>query len=96
MENEDIDALERSVVLLYDRSSESSSVNEARLELFARKQRTYDYIPPSKAALVEHAKRAAYQAGHVWYQALVKQRNSPILQIGDGDGQVKVTGKCTG
>ena len=25
-----------------------------------------DRIPPSKEALMQHAKRAAYQAGHVW------------------------------
>ena len=73
IEDADLRTIERFVVLLYDRSSEASSVNEARFELFARKQRTYDSIPPSRGALVEHVKRAAYQAGHVWYQSLVKQ-----------------------
>ena len=37
--------LENFVVLMYDRSSAASCVNEARLNLFARKQRTYDAIP---------------------------------------------------
>lgn len=76
-EDDDILKLERFVVLLYDRSSELSSVNEARLDLFARKQRAYDSIPPSRGALVEHVKRAAYQAGHVWHQALVNQPQLP-------------------
>ena len=28
-------------------------------------------IPPTKAALEEHVKRASYQGGHVWGQTLV-------------------------
>jgi len=38
---------ENFVVLMYDRSSAASCVKEARLDLFARKQRTYDAIPIS-------------------------------------------------
>ena len=51
---------------MYDRLSASSGVDEARLDLFARKQRAYDAIPPTRAALKEHAKHAAYQAGIIW------------------------------
>ena len=69
--DEDLEKLENFVVLLYDRSSAASGVDEARLELFARKQRSYDAIPPTRGALREHAKRAAYQAGIIWGQALV-------------------------
>jgi len=54
---------------MYYRSSAASCVNEARLDLFARKQRTYDAIPPTRAALREHAKRAAYQGGVILGQA---------------------------
>ena len=61
------------MVLMYDRSSSVASVNEARLSLFARKQRSYDLIPPTQGALKEHAKRAAYEAGHIWSQAIVRQ-----------------------
>ena len=57
--------LEKFVVLMYDRSSSSDDVDEARLDLFTRKQRPYESIPPTKAALIQHAKRAAYQAG-IW------------------------------
>ena len=53
---------------MYDRSSAATDVDEARLHMFARKQRPYDSIPPTQAALREHAKRAAYQAGVIWGQ----------------------------
>ncbi|KAK6167169.1 hypothetical protein SNE40_021264 [Patella caerulea] len=60
--------LERFVVLMYDRSSAATGVDEARLDLFARNQRSYNSIPPTLAALREHAMRAAYQAGIIWGQ----------------------------
>ena len=69
--DEDLQVLEEFVVLMYDKSSSYKSVNEARLDLFARKQRAYDSIPPTSAALKEHCKRAAYQAGHIWGQSLL-------------------------
>ncbi|CAH3107879.1 unnamed protein product, partial [Porites lobata] len=68
--------LERFVVLLYDRTSSSSSVNEARKQLFTRKARNFDALPPTRDSLLEHVKRTAYQAGHIWGQALVP--NPPI------------------
>ena len=68
---DDLQKLENFVVVMYDRSSAATGVDEARLNLFARKQRSYDAIPPTSAALMEHAKRAAYQAGIIWGQATV-------------------------
>ena len=50
--------LERFVVLLYDRTSSSSSVNEARKQLFTRKARNFDALPPTRDSL--HIKRTAY------------------------------------
>lgn len=69
----DLQHLERFVVLMYDRSSAATGVDEARLDLFARKQRPYNSIPPTQAALREHAKRAAYQAGIIWGQATISK-----------------------
>ena len=66
VEDSYLQTLERFVVIMYDRSSNSTNVNEARLDLYARKQRQYDLNPPTQAALKEHAKRA----GYVWGQAL--------------------------
>ena len=63
--------LERFVVLMYDRASQCQSVNDARKVLFAQKGRTLENIPPTADALLQHAKRVAYQAGHCWGQCLV-------------------------
>ena len=60
--------IERFVVLLYDRGSELSSVDEARQQLFCKRSRTLDRIPPTSAALEQHLLRASYQGGHVWSQ----------------------------
>ena len=76
----DVQQLDRFVVTMYDRSSAVITVNEARLNLFARKQRSYNSIPPTRAALQEHAKRAAYQAGLIWGQATISspEASSPM------------------
>jgi hypothetical protein len=68
--------LERFVVLLYCRTSEHSSVNEARKHLFAR-GRQIDNIPPTQATLIEHTKRSAYQGGHCWGTMLQAQQHLP-------------------
>lgn len=77
---EDIQALERFVVILYSRTCPLTSVNEARQSIFAQGTRTIDNIPPTQAALVQHIKRAAYQACQVWGQALepVQELPSPL------------------
>lgn len=69
--------LEKFVVLLYDRMSGLSSVNEARQHLFSRKSRALESIPPTQAALTQHTLRAAYQGGHVWGQVLTKDPQLP-------------------
>ena len=69
--------IERLVVLLYDRCSESLRVDAARKDLFTLKGRSIDNIPPSSSTLQQHIKRAAYQAGYCWGQALDKQQQSP-------------------
>ena len=71
--------LERIVVLLYDRTRCQEYVNEARKELFTQKGREIDALPPTQAALVQHTKRAAYQAGHCWSQAMIGNPEIPCL-----------------
>ena len=61
----DIDLLQRFVILAYDKNSQCTNVDETRLELFAHKNRPYDSIPSTLAALTEHISRAAFQAGWV-------------------------------
>ena len=64
-------AVERFVVLLYDRASTTGSVNSTRKQLFTQKGRTLENIPPTHDALMQHIKRSVYQAGHVWGQCLL-------------------------
>lgn len=70
-------ALERFVVLLYDRTSTCAEVDEARGDLFTRKGRAIISIPPTSAALFQHVKRAAYQAGHCWASSLLLNQELP-------------------
>lgn len=73
---ESLAVLERFVVLLYNRTSSLTKVNEVRQELFSKKSRSLDSIPPTRAALEQHIRRAVYQGGYVWGQTLLRQ---PVL-----------------
>ena len=72
-----IQVLERFVVLMYERTSNLSSVNQARMQLFTQKDRMIDNIPPTHAALVQHTKRAIYQGVHCWGQMMVATPDLP-------------------
>ena len=72
-----IKPLERFVILLYDRTSSLECVNQSRKQLFTQKGRSIEGLPPTKAALIEHTKRAAYQAGHCWSQAMIAAPELP-------------------
>ena len=71
--------LERYTVIMYDRTSTCTSVNTARKDLFTRKGREIDNIPPTADALLQHAKRTMFQSGHCWGNCLEvsPQRPSP-------------------
>ncbi|KAG7162906.1 hypothetical protein Hamer_G025061, partial [Homarus americanus] len=66
-----LSTLERFIVLLYDRTSTCCDVNVLRKKLFSRKSRSLEDLPPTRAALEQHIKRAAYQAGHIWGKAAI-------------------------
>ena len=53
-------SIERFVVLLYNRTSRISTVNECRKYLFARKGQLLEGILPTSDALIQHLKRALY------------------------------------
>ncbi|XP_068756859.1 uncharacterized protein [Montipora capricornis] len=59
------DVLQRFVVILYDRTSLATDVNTARRELFTKKNRALENIPPTEDALLNHSNRALYQAS-IW------------------------------
>ena len=68
--------LKRCVDLLYDRTSDQVSVNNARKLLFTQKSRSLENLPPTQAALVQHIKRARYQA-NFWNRALFLNPSLP-------------------
>ena len=67
------------VVLLYSRSCPASSINEVRQLLFSQGTRTLENIPPTEDALLQHVKRAAYQADFIWGQSLENIQQLPNL-----------------
>ena len=69
--------IERFVVLMYSKTCTLSRVNEARKELFAQSGRSIDNIPPTQGALLQHIKRAVYQAIYIWAQALKPSLDLP-------------------
>jgi len=59
------------VVLMYDRTSELQGVDAAKSDLVSKKSREIENVPSTAAALLEHTKRSAFQAGHIRGQCLV-------------------------
>ena len=75
--DQDMDELQRFVVVMYQRTSGLTKVNDARKHMFAYGNRQIQNIPPSLDALQLHVKRAVFQAGHVWGQTLVARPHIP-------------------
>lgn len=65
MEPDALRIIERFVILLYDKSSTTCDIVEARKHLFTKKQRPLQSLPPTKEALVQHVKRAVFQGAFV-------------------------------
>ena len=61
--SDDIAVIESFFISLYSVSCTLTDVNQARQQIFAQSSRTFEYIPQTKAALVEHVKRTTHQAG---------------------------------
>ena len=57
----DLEMIERFVVLTYDRTRPLASVNECQRILYIKKQRTAEGIPPTQDSLVQYIKRAMLQ-----------------------------------
>ena len=62
--------------MLYARTSPHKTVNDARLELYFQNSHNLEQIPSTADALLNHIKRAVYQAG-VWGSALEPQPSLP-------------------
>eukprot|EP00795_Rhopilema_esculentum_P015999 gene15999-7332_t len=60
---DDMNTIERYIILLYDRTSSNEN------------------LPPTKDALIQHAKRAVYQAaGHIWGQSTLNFQVLPSYE----------------
>ena len=73
----DLNEIERCDVLLCQRTSALSHVNEARKRLFAQ-NRKMENIPPTLHALEQHGEGTVYQAGHIWGQSLIGEPEVPL------------------
>ena len=55
MEDPNFKLMERFTVGLYDKTSNGTSVNEARKEMFSKKNRTLENVPPSQVnGVIQH------------------------------------------
>ena len=75
--SDDIAVIESFVISLYSVSCTLTDVNKARQQIFAQSSRTFEYLPPTKAALEEHMKRTTHQAGYVWGQSIIAKQVLP-------------------
>ena len=67
-----LSCIERFIILMYDRTSSSTNIDKARKKLYTKKNNV-QLIPPTRAALEKHVKRAIYQGSHVWGQVSMDQ-----------------------
>ena len=51
--------LEKFNITMYDRSSQATDIDAVGLDMFARKQRLYEAIPPTGVTLVQHTQQAS-------------------------------------
>ena len=56
--------------------SEQNTVNAARREIFCQRSQALEKLPPTKNALLQHFKRAIYQAG-IWTTCQVTHQTIP-------------------
>lgn len=64
--------------------------------LFTQKGRQLDQIPPTKAALLQHVRRAVYQAVHCWGQMLIPTPELHHQTNGDGSKVAQAAGNQDG
>ena len=79
---ETVKVIERFVILMYDKTSRCTDIDKARRKMFAKRLKA-EQIPPTFDALEQHLRRAIYQGGYVWVQALLLQ---PVLPSPTGWG----------
>ncbi|CAM1319235.1 Uncharacterised protein r2_g2741 [Pycnogonum litorale] len=76
LDSETFQKIERLVIIVYDKTSNSTNVNSARKELFSQKSQAVDKIPPTQNALLQHTNRTVYQSG-IWATSMLAQQKLP-------------------
>jgi hypothetical protein len=76
-----VHVLERFVIIMYDRTSECTVLDTARKELFTKKCKLLESLPPTSSAFLQHVKRSVYQAALCWCHCLERapQQHDPSL-----------------
>ena len=74
------------MILLYDKTSECTRVDQCRKQLFAKGIQV-DHIPPTEAALKEHIKQVVYQAVCCWVKPLLYMYISSYRALKNGNGK---------
>ena len=72
--------IEKLVTSMYKSTTTCESVNDLRRELFIEENKDLESIPPTSAALFQHALRASYIAGYVRHQSLIPQPVLPTIE----------------
>ena len=68
--------IEALTVCIYDKNLQDCSINEARRTMAAKRDLHFEKLPPTAAALLQHANRALYQA-LIWVKSLKPIQNLP-------------------
>ena len=71
-----VETVQQFVVLLYERTSGITDVNESRKHLFTQKGRSLNDLSPTLDALKQHTKQAIYQS-NCENRALISQQELP-------------------
>ena len=69
--------IEQLTVQMYNKNCSFATVNEARQLLFTHNLRNLECIPPTKAALYQHVKRAVFVFVFMWHGALAGELRLP-------------------
>ena len=68
------------VIIMYSKSCGASRVDGASHHLFSKGTKSLENLPPTKAALIQHTKRALLQASFKWNKATDVQQKNPRVQ----------------
>ena len=82
----DMEVIQRFVILMYDMTSPLTSINECRRILYTKKDRAIENIPPTENALAQHVKRALLQS-YIWTSCLTL--NLPNVEFNDWGWKVE-------